>query len=242
MLAGFRPRQNNAKYFRDTNSETGGFVQALTLFETVAIPATDGEGYRIQHPHTGRWITIPAADLSDILDLIPAGIIFAYRTSTAQAPRMAFIDAVLAARLNKRLLSMWIPKGGTLSLPLEKLDPERGYYYPEKGEAAYFQARGRIQVDPDLMVPIRQLGGVLLENLEAAKRQYADDPFTALAIIGHGAFTYLLQAKRLNGRKYLFGKLIHDGLQPVEMTHWARVSGWDSGLLIKRSGIDPKQL
>jgi len=81
-----------------------------------------------------------------------------------------------------------------------------------------------------------------LESLEAAKRQYAGDPFTALAIIGHGVFTYLVQAKRLNGRKYLFGKLIHDGSHPVEMSHWAQVSGWDSGLLIKRSGIDPKQL
>lgn len=217
-------------------------MEALTLFETVAIPATDGEGYRIQHPHTDRWITIPAADLSGILDLIPAGIIFAYRTSKAQAPRMAFIDGVLAARLNKRLLSMSISKGGALSLPLEKLDPQGGYYYPEKGEAAYFQAHGRIQADPDLMVPIRHPSGVPLENLGAAKRQYADDPFTALAIIGHGAFTYLVQAKRLNGRKYLFGKLIHDGLQPVEMTHWAQVSGWHPGLLIKRSGIDPKQL
>ncbi|PIP36457.1 MAG: hypothetical protein COS92_03630 [Desulfobacterales bacterium CG07_land_8_20_14_0_80_52_14] len=217
-------------------------MQALKLFETVAALSPDGKGYRIQHPHTDRWITIPEADLSSILDLVPTEIISAYQASSAQATRMAFIDAVLTARLNKRLLSRWIPKGGTVSLPAEKLDPPRGYYYPEKGKTAYFKAHGRISVDPDLMVPILDPSAKLLEKLEEARRQYADEPFTALTIIGHGVFTYLFQAKRLNGQKYLFGKLIHHGSQPVEMTHWARVSGWDSGTLIKRSGIDLKQL
>jgi len=217
-------------------------MQVLTLFETISTRSTDGKGYRIQHPHTDRLITIPAADLSDILDLVPIEIISAYQASPAQAPRMAFIDAVQAARLNKRLLSMWIKKGSAVSLPAEKLDPPRGYYYPEKGETAHFQAHGRISVDPDLMVPIPHPSAKLLEKLDAAMRQYADNPFTAFAIIGHGVFTYLVQAKRLNGQKYLFGKLIHQGSQPVEMTHWARVSGWDSGTLIKRSAIDPKQL
>ena len=65
----------------------------------------------LQHPHTGRWITIPEADLSGILELVPAEIIAAYRKGTTEASRREFIDAILAARLNRRLHSMWIKKG-----------------------------------------------------------------------------------------------------------------------------------
>lgn len=196
----------------------------------------------LQHPHTGRWITIPEADLSGILELVPAEIIAAYRKGATEASRREFIDAILAARLNRRLQSMWIKKGDTICLPAEKSDPPTGYYYPEKNKAAYFEGHGRIQVDPYLIVPIPRPKGIALERLEAATRQYGKDPHTALAVIRHGAFTYLVQAKRLNGRKHLFGKLLHDGSQPLTMDHWARVSGWDAGTLIRRCAIDPTQL
>ena len=212
-------------------------MEPLTLFETVAIK--DGEIYRIEHPHTGRRITIPAADLSGIFDLVPADITAAYKKGATAASRRAFTDAILAARLNRRLKSIWVQKDDTISLPAEKSDPPMGYYYPEKGKTAYFEGHGRITVDPYLIVPIPRPKGIALERLEAATRQYGKDPYTSLAVIGHGAYTYLVQAKRLNGRKYLFGKLLHDGSQYFTMGHWARISGWDAGTLIKtmRSGF-----
>lgn len=212
----------------------------LTFIETVAV--TDGKSYRIAHPHTDRWITIPAADLSGILDLIPAEIIFAYRNGATETARREFLDAILAARLNRRLKAKWIKKGDTVCLPATNGDPPLGYYYPEKKKAAYFEGHGRIPVDPYLIVPIPRPKGSVLERLEAATRQYGEDPFTALAVIGHGAFTYLVQAKRLNGRKHLFGKLLHDGSTTLTMDHWACVSGWDAGTLIRRCNIDPLQL
>lgn len=211
-------------------------MEPLTLFETVAVK--DGEINRIEHPHTGRRITIPAADLSGILDLVPADIITAYQKGATGASHRAFTDAILAARLNRRLKSIWVQKDDIISLPAEKSDPIGGYYYPEKEKTAYFEGHGRITVDPYLIVPIPRPKGIALERLEAAIRQYGNDPYTALAVIGHGAYTYLVQAKRLNGRKYLFGKLLHDGSQYLTMEHWARVSGWDAGTLIRQCGLD----
>jgi len=215
-------------------------MDPLTLFETVAVK--NGESYRIEHPHTGRRITIPGADLPGILDLVPADIIAAYQKGATGASRPAFIDAILAARLNRRLKSMWVQKDDTLCLPAEKSDPPMGYYYPEKGKTAYFEGHGRIWVDPYLIVPIPRPREIVLETLEEAIRQYGRDPYTSLAVIGHGTYTYLVQAKRLNGRKHLFGKLVHDGSRRLTMGHWARVSGWDAGTLIRRCGLDPKKL
>jgi len=211
-------------------------MEPLTLFETVAVK--DGKIYRIEHPHTGRRITIPAADLSGILDLVPEDIIAAYQKGATESSRRAFTDAILAARLNRRLKSIWIQQVDIISLPVEKSDPLGGYYYPEKEKTAYFEGHGRITVDPYLIVPIPKPKGIVLERLEAATRKYGNDPYTALAVIDHGAFTYLVQAKRLNGRKYLFGKLLHDGWQYLTMEHWARVSGWDAGTLIRQCGLD----
>ena len=214
-------------------------MEPWMLFETVA--DMDETGCRIQHPHTERWIRIPAADLSGILDLVPAEIIAAYQKGSTGS-RLAFIEAILAARLNRRLQSVWIQGEDVISLPAEKTDPPEGYYYPEKEKTACFAGHGRISVDPYFIVPIPRPQGIFLERLEAATRQYGSDPYTALAVIGHGAFTYLVQAKRLNGRKHLFGKLIHNGSRILSMTHWARVSGWDEGTRILRCGIDIKKL
>ncbi|MFO7667772.1 MAG: hypothetical protein R6V76_14215 [Desulfobacterales bacterium] len=211
-------------------------MELLTLFETVAVK--DGKIYLIGHPHTGRQIKIPAADLSGILDLVPGDIIAAYKKGATGASRRAFINAILAAKLNRRLKSIWVQKDSAIWLPAEKIDPPMGYYYPEKGKTAYFEGHGRITVDPYLIVPIPRPRGIALERLEAATRQYGKDPYTSLAVIGHGAYTYLVQAKRLNGRKYLFGKLLHDGTQYLTMGHWARISGWDAGTLIRRCGLD----
>ena len=211
-------------------------MEPLKLFETMAVK--NGESCRIEHPHTGRRIKIPAADFSGILDLVPADIIAAYQKGATEASRRAFIDAILAARLNRHLKSMWIQKDDTICLPAEKSDPSMGYYYPEKGKTAYFEGHGRISVDPYLIVPISRPKGIVLERLEAAARQYGKDPYTALAVIGHGTYTYLIQAKRLNGRKYLFDKLLHDGSRHLTMGHWARISGWDAGTLIRLSGLN----
>lgn len=217
-----------------------GFMDPLSIFETVAVK--EGESYRIEHPHTGRWIKIPAADLSGIMNLVPAEIIASFQKVSTEIFRRKFIDAILAARLNRRLQSIWIQKGDTISLPAKDSDPPGGYYYPEKGEAVYFEGHGRIHLDPDLIVPIFQPKGILGERLKAAIRQHGKDPYTALAVTCHGTFTYLVQAKRLNGRKHLFGKLLHNGSQILTMDHWAHVTGWDAGILIRRCGIDIKKL
>lgn len=214
-------------------------MEPLMLLETVA--DLNQAGCRIQHPHTERWIRIPAADLPGILDLVPGEIITAYREGSSGS-RLAFIEAVLAARLNRRLQSVWIRSEDAISLPVEKTDPPEGYYYPEKEKTAFFKGYGRIPVDPYCVVPVPRPQGIFLERLEAAIRKYGSDPYTALAVIGHGVFTFLVQAKRLNGRKHLFGKLLHNGSQFLSMNHWACVSGWDAGTLIRRCGIDIKKL
>jgi len=214
-------------------------MEPLMLLETVA--DLNQAGCRIQHPHTERWIRIPATDLSGILDLVPGEILAAYKEGSSGS-RLAFIEAVLAARLNRRLQSVWIRSEDAISLPAEKTDPPEGYYYPEKEKTAFFEGHGRISVDPYCIVPVPRPQGIFLERLEAAIRQYGSDPYTALAVIGHGAFTCLVQAKRLNGRKHLFGKLLHNGSRFLSMNHWARVSGWDALTLIQRCGIDIRKL
>lgn len=206
------------------------------ILEAAGEFSSDGAIYRIRNPFTGRPVVIPSGDLPRIADLIPENV------AKGDASPRFFVEALLAARINLRTLSLFRETENGFSLAPTAQDPFSGYYYPEKGEGMYFKAHGRITVVPDLIRPVARPEGSVLETLALACEVYAKEPFTALTAIGHGVFTFIAQAKRLNGQKRIFARLVEIGRRPVAMTHWARLGGLDSTALIKRSGIDVRRL
>jgi hypothetical protein len=210
--------------------ETGHLMKHL---KSVGEFTEDGAWYRIENPYTGRIIYIPAADLPGILDLIPKPF------PTGEGDRQRLWDVILAARKNYRTLSQIQKReDGSIYITATPIDPAHGYYYPEKQKDAYFIAHGQISVEPNPIIPIQNPTGFVLEMLNLEILAYGMDPFTAFVAVRHGALTLIVQAKRLNGRSRIFAKIIEILGQPVRMTHWARLIGWDAGTLIKRSGID----
>jgi hypothetical protein len=164
----------------------------------------------------------------------------------------AFLDALLAARKNhitwQRVDTAATPPNGTpantrtiVTLTAEAADTPLGYYYPENGKASWFKAHGRLSVEPHQIEKLIPKGAMALLFKEEMAPSVSD-PLTRFAMIRHGQFIYLVQAKRLNGRKRLFAKLVHDGRGPVHMTHWARLTGGDPVRLMRLSGIDSKEL
>ena len=110
------------------------------------------------------------------------------------------------------------------TVPPTRVDPPPGYYAPAPAQTAWFRAHGASSLDPNRLVRLDaqpKWQALLRVEIEAYKK----DPHTLFGIAGHGAFVYLLHAKRLNGRKYLFGRLAHDGQRAVRMTHWAKMVG-----------------
>jgi hypothetical protein len=134
-----------------------------------------------------------------------------------------------------------VPRPGGLTLPPGADDDPLGYYYPEKGKACRFRAHGRIRVDRKQVVPLEPEGELALA-LRKARKDHENHPYTCFALVRSGRYVYILQAKRINGRKLLFAKRVRDGDRPVEMTHWARLTGWDAAGLMKLAGIDPAEL
>ena len=209
---------------------------AQTLLETAGEFLSGGRIYRIQNPFTGRHVAIPQGDLPGIVELIPREML------SGEGSLQMFVEALLAARINQRTLSLFRQTGNGFSLPATAQDPFSGYYYPEKGEGAYFHAHGRIPVEPNLIRPIDTPTGSVLEMQRQTEKIHGQDPFTVLATIEHGILTFIVQAKRVNGRERIFAKLIQIGERPVVMTHWARLTGRDAAALIKKSGIDVRRL
>ena len=166
--------------------------------------------------------------------------------------RATVVNALLAARKNyltwqrvdTAAIQSKMPSAEEhiiITLTADASDPPQGYYFPEKDEAAWFKAHGRLSVDPH-QIDRLESKGTMAPRLREEMAAYASDPYTRFALIRHGRFTYLMQAKKLNGRKRLFAKLVHDGVRTVQMTHWARVAGDDPVRLMKLSGIDPREL
>lgn len=206
-------------------------------------------GYVLTDPRSRRKVTITGDGANEIFKWIRPEMIATYLKATAgrhpgslaESPAaLAMVDEIMATRKNLALHRLIAAQGKkavpTITLPPMRFDTASGYYYPEKGRTAWFRAFGSISVDPHRLVPLgpRDDRKQVLANAMDTHRR---DPYTVFGLVGHGAFEFLLQAKRLNGRKYLFGKLIHDGRRAVEMTHWARMMGANAATLIKQAGI-----
>ena len=214
----------------------------------------------LEDPRSKRSVVFINSDLTAIFRTIRRATLEAYLALAGQAGQhapaaeancgtlqaaAALVDELLIARKNVALFRQCeidetsLP--ATVTLPPTRFDNPSGYYYPEKGRTAWFRAHGAISVDPNRLVRLDaqpQWQALLSAQSEA----YKEDPYTRFGIAGHGAFVYLLQAKRLNGRRYLFGKLVHDGQRTVRMTHWAKLVGANAATLIKRTGFDSSQL
>lgn len=256
---------------------TAGVGHFLNLINA---PAAGSGSYRLQDPHSGRYVKVHEKHLPAIVGLIPTGLIPRFHSilhlveQLRQKPtgsditryqdelekaEMALeqsqkdvLNALWAARKNYLtwqridpaaiLPSNKDPDGKTvITLVSEAIDEPNGYYFPEKGRSAWFNAHGRVSVDPYQIKALKPTGAMAV-FLEGAMAEHAADPATRLALIRHGLFIYVVQAKKLNGRKRLFAKLVHDGKRNIHMTHWARITGSDPAQLMKLSGINPRTL
>jgi hypothetical protein len=210
--------------------------QAADLVSYLGELGADGLGYNLVHPHTGRRVYFACANLDGISRYLPANL-SALKSYDRTAERRQIIQALLAARLNFRTLVGCSQTGDTLTLARLPQDPHGGYYYPENGRTSWFAAHGRIYVDRYLLAARPHPPNGLQAALDAACKIHANTPFTTLGTASHGIFTYLVLARRLNGRPLLFGKLAWNGRRQVRMTHWARVVGWEATTLIRICGL-----
>ena len=218
------------------------------------------QAFRLEDWRSKRSVVVKNSDLAAIFRTIRRAALEAYLELAGQVGQhvpaaeancrisqtaATLVDEILIARKNVALFRQLGLDGSTMpatvTLPVTRIDKPSGYYYPEKGRTAWFRAHGVISVDPNRLVRLDaqpQWQALLSVETEA----YKEDPCTLFGIAGHGAFVYLLQAKRLNGRRYLFGKLVHDGQRAVRMTHWAKLVGANAATLIKHAGFDSSQL